>query len=774
MVYLDSVWSVNGLSVFGDHADPGLFYYLPLVPHLSVSQDGGVALPKLSLLVIRSQTVNGGVLSCDVDLSVPQSVLDDAANQIRQQVHLDAIPRLVPLTVVDGTARIDLLGDVSALPTDPAAKPGTTAVPALFKIHTVCSGKPSLYGDENVTFSAQLDAPSATVIEQTLVGATSLLPIGITYSLDFFALRPAFSVTASIDWNRVQTQFDQRFTTDGLFASSDIDKEIDKLVESQAIKIEADKLYADESDETKTIDAQFDQAIAEARDLVKSTFFQSSILPPKPDAPDDWDKAAKFAGSISRLAVTGGLSAFGGFSYKSVDLTRIDQKSLNFNFSERTTVRKTIWPQGHLGGLFRLVQGGTSIDRFVTHITAEADYFKKRSVQAIARADFAGDSIQAVDVTLHYGGEPMSATLEPGAGKDRQTLEWLSQLAGGTMVRPVSYDYAVTFQNVDRSQRPVTLDTTGLPGVRQTDQDILEIVPRELLYAMADVPIVTDGFPWDRYPNVDVECRYTDEANQIHQDQVFRLNATNQAANFRIFMCDPSRRAFDYKISYYGNHKDPTSFTSDLSMSWVTTTEEQVRVRDPFPATLQLTVVPNLDWTVVKSAFVDLSYQNGPTADDEVDQSFQFDPQTDVSRVFSVHPQDASKRLITYQVTLLKKDGSVVKVPSSTTGDKRLYIRADMKGHRVIGVEPAAVDFASVQVNTVEVDLRYLDAADGLSFNDTFTLASQTAHASFEFDYVDPAHKGCEYKLTTNYTSGLSRETDWAAFDGDSLVVAVA
>ena len=38
------------------------------------------------------------------------------------------------------------------------------------------------------------------------------------------------------------------------------------------------------------------------------------------------------------------------FSKKEVDLTRIDNKTLNVDISERTSVQRTIYPQGHLSG----------------------------------------------------------------------------------------------------------------------------------------------------------------------------------------------------------------------------------------------------------------------------------------------------------------------------------------------------------------------------------------------------------------------------------------
>jgi hypothetical protein len=771
MLYLNPpFWVINGISLFPDHADRAQYYFLPLMPHLTTRQDAGVDVPQIQLIKYTGHST-GGFLNCDVDLGVPQDLLDDTAGELQHQAKLDVKPRLAPVPVVDGTVRMLLLGAQSALPSDPSAKPPAappSGDPPRFVIKMQSAAKPSLYGDENATFSVQLDQDGTTIVEKALQGELS--PIGVVYSLDFFALRPAFSVRATVDWNRVQTHLDEHFGVNVVFVSADVDKQIDKLIEDQVIVITADNFVAPESDETKDIQAQFEQAKAEVRDMVKSTFFESSIMPPKPGEPDDVDKGARAANEISRLAVTGGLSSLGGLSYKKVDLTRIDKKALSFTFQERTTVRKTIWPQGHLGGLFRLTKTALPLDRFIIPIDLDNDYFKRRQVEVISRADFDNDSIQSIDVTLRYGGQPQTALLEAGADKDRQTVGWQSVLDNnGAMTRPVDYSYRVTFKNVDRSQRPVTLDTKDLPGALSTVEDKLEIVPRDLLYAMADVPIsATVSFPWDRYPQVDVECRYVDEEHKIHQDAIFRLTQAAPSGTFRMFMHDLSRREFDYRITYHG------ADGKDLPLPWTTAGDEQVSVCDPFPTRRQLVVVPQVDWAAVDHIFVDLSYQNGPSADDEIDQSFEFTAADSASKTFSFNPKDPTRKFVGYQVTLLLKGSVTVKVPPSFTAEKRLIVRADMRGRRLIDIVSAQVPFTAAHVLSLAVDMRYVDAANGLSFSDRFTFKSPTDHATFEFDYVDEKKNRYEYKVSTSYDNGLSHEGDWTSEGADTLQVPVA
>ena len=54
-------------------------------------------------------------------------------------------------------------------------------------------------------------------------------------------------------------------------------------------------------------------------------------------------------------------------------------------------------------------------------------------------------------------------------------------------------------------------------------------------------------------------------------------------------------------------------------------------------------------------------------------------------------------------------------VPGSVTTDSFLTIQPNMKGHQIVTIRPEQVDFASVHVTEVDVQLRYEDAKNKLS-----------------------------------------------------------
>src|SRR5205823_15071320 len=122
----------------------------------------------------------------------------------------------------------------------PPTGTGTTATGTVpqFVVKIDQSAHPSLFGDNQASFSVALDSEGVTILSAALQGEMS--PIGVVYALDYLALRPAYSVKLNIDWNRVQKHLDQQFSASTVFASVEIDKTIDQLIEQRAIILEAD------------------------------------------------------------------------------------------------------------------------------------------------------------------------------------------------------------------------------------------------------------------------------------------------------------------------------------------------------------------------------------------------------------------------------------------------------------------------------------------------------------------------------------------------------
>jgi hypothetical protein len=775
MLYLRPPFPVvNGVSFFPDHEDPLQFYWMPLAPHLTQTVDpaGGGMLPHIQVIKYKGgvgtdKEINGGFLNFDCDIGIDDQTLQQLSSKLQQMLSLSDHPRLAPLPVVDGSVKLLLFGSESP-PPPPAggshsAGGGTAAAAAVdtsptgdptgpkFVTKITQGAKPSLYGDNEAAFSVALDQYGVTVLEQALKGAMS--PIGIVYSLDYVALRQAYQVKLSIDWDRVQTRMDEDFGVNTLFFSSDIDKVVDKLIEDRVIELDVDTFVA-EGDSDSDVLTRRDQAVSEVRDMITNAFFTSSIDPAKPEK-DGWDKAASFAQTLAEIPEK---SATGGalFSYNKLDYTRIDKKKLDVTMNERTTVKRTIYPQGHLVNMFQ----GLDLSKFIMDVNLDDPFFMRRRLQVISRANFDADLIESVNVDMNYNGDPKNVLLVPS--QTTFNLEWASDVENGRLKKDLTYSYSVNFKEGHPAfNKPIA------SAPQNFVDDAMEIRPSDL-FSVVTVPILTLGLPWDRYPMVQVNTRYVDDTNGIHMEEIFNLTKDKPSDVWRIFARDPAKRSFDYKLTYRAVDN------RDIVRDWTTTTEEQVTIRDPIPLNQkrQLQVVAVADWNKVQEMFVDLFYDDLAN-NVSLQNSIAFQKTDSIEKSASFDLKDPTARRVAYEVTVIFANGTVAQIPRSYTLDTRILVRPDMKAHRIVTVKSnPASDFAASKIKEIDVQLKYEDSQASLSYLSSATLSTAAAQAVFEFDYVDPAKSAYQYQTTTLLKNGMSKTSDWLTANDPELVIA--
>ncbi|HEY6351074.1 MAG TPA: hypothetical protein VI636_16850 [Candidatus Angelobacter sp.] len=770
MIYLNPPFPlINGVSLMPDHQDPNWFYYLPLAPRLTQMNDPttGQQIPQLQLLKFRGSAGNGGFLNFDCNIGIDSKVLDDVADELKSSLHLRDTPKLGPLPVVDGTVRLLLLGASTPDTLPPGTKPASSgsgsssssaaaaaAAGPKFVTRIDQSAHPALYGDNQATFSVSLDAAGVSVLDQALKG--EMAPMGIVYALDYLALRPAYKVRLHIDWDRVQKSLDEQFGADFLFFSSQIDTAVDKLVESRVIQMDVDTFVPEGEDDASVISSR-DRAVQEVRDMITNAFFQPSLDPTKTQ-PDGWDKATQFLESTSRMAATGGLG--GAFSYKKTDYTRIDKKMLDVTMNERTTVKRTIYPQGHLTGLFQVLRDQhMDVNQFILPVNLDDPWFQRRAVNVISRANFDEDSVTSLNVQMKYGSDGRSVLLEPAHLTDK--ADWASNLSDNAVQRDVSYQYTVSFKNIDGTQRPPSIDSPQLV----TQADNLEIDPRRL-YSMVHVPITAVSFPWPKYSVVEVQARYNDPANSLHEQATFLVSSDKSSQDWRIFILNPKLTDFEYKLIYRGVDGH------DLEKDWVATDQQQIILRDPFPNKRSVDVVAAVPWDKVRNVFVDLSYDD-PANGISQQGSVTFSGTDPAPKSFTTELRNPNQRRVAFETTILFNDGKMAQIPRSYTLDNRIFVRSDMHGHKIVSVRPEDADFAGLQIKQVIVNLKYEDLGNGLSYNSQSTFTKPGDSASFEFDYVDPAQSKYSYQSSVQFTNGLSRDADWQLSDAPDLVIRV-
>ncbi|WP_029137253.1 hypothetical protein [Nakamurella lactea] len=760
MLLLDSRCAfIDGVSVFPDHIDPKTWYFLPGTPRLSTRNNpvSDADDPSFLLLAYTGESGGGGFLDFDVNIGIDEDQRAAIAGRIASNEHLLDRPNLVPVPLVGGTVRLQLLGMATGEPT-----PVDDGHPR-FVLAIDQGTNPALYNDNQASFSVQLDQAGFTVVDQCIDGA--ILPIAVIYQLDFLGLRPAYNVHLKIDWDRVQKHLDDSFSAKVLWFSTEINSVVDELVESRAIEFTADVLVPE--DGSAVVD-RAGAAIAQVRQMITDAFFTPSVPPWTPEKPSDWEKAL---GAIGRLATQGAALAAGGggggaqdnvsFSYKHTDYTRIDRKHLDVNFSERATVQRTIYPQGHLGQVLSLISAsGRPRADFVKRVNIDDPWFKRRHLKVFYSPGLAAPQISSINVHADYRGQSTNAFLT--APQWTAEFDWANILENGAVVRDVQVSYEVNLTDVDTTERPASFSST--PQACTEPEELL--VPERDLFAVRPINVRTEGIAWTDYSSILLELRYVDVDNAINQTDQFRFVETTQDSTWLMFVVDRSKTTFQQRITYFAIGQP------DVTTDWSDVTEESVTVRDPFAASRRtIAITPPHVWTDLAAAFVDVRYDDEDTDVHEA-KSFTFQDGA-APESFEFTPRDPNQVTVHYTVTFQYTDGRTVVLPDSMTDDIRITVSPDMKGRRIVTVHRPA-DFTQRKMRSATVELRFEDPLGGISVADTIVLDASTETGRFEYPIADGTRDRYQYRSKIILQNGMSRTTDWTDSDALDLQLTVA
>ena len=247
--------TVDGVTVYSDHADPNQFWYLPGPVDLSRRPEDGR--PDLTFIKYKKAAVDGGAkgggfLMFTADLSLEE----DLERKILNAVQAEA-PDTPKLSVVPFDS-----GTVECIALDLQGSGGTTSnsqTPGSFVAVEEILGatQPSLQGNNTAAFSLTLSADGATIMEKALEARTT--PIGVLYQLKFTGLRPSLDVEVTADYTRIYQGLrlglglDLSIPIKGIPINikADIDAIFEKLVEDGAIHIKVINFSTDEDIKSK-------------------------------------------------------------------------------------------------------------------------------------------------------------------------------------------------------------------------------------------------------------------------------------------------------------------------------------------------------------------------------------------------------------------------------------------------------------------------------------------------------------------------------------------
>lgn len=264
--------TIEGITVFPDHANPDKFWYLPGPISLARGKSDrrhAFTFIKYKPAAVDGGAKGGGFLMFEVNLRLDSEL----ERQILSKLAAIApgSPKLAAVPFDEGTVKCVALnlegsGDTSAPP------PEEGTFNAVEKI--LGASVPSLHGDNAAAFSLTLSQEGATILEQAFEQGTT--PVGVIYDLKFTAMRPALNVKITADFKRIYNHFSGSVSGQYYFVQAGIDAGFEKLVQDGVIKIEVTN-FTGEAD----LKEKEDWAKNFFKDKLMSEWFQPTLTPGK-------------------------------------------------------------------------------------------------------------------------------------------------------------------------------------------------------------------------------------------------------------------------------------------------------------------------------------------------------------------------------------------------------------------------------------------------------------------------------------------------------------
>ena len=222
--------TVEGVTVFPDHADENQFWYLPA--HLEIARRPTDDWPQFSFIKFKREAsaegvTGGGFLMFTVALTLPEEIERKVRAEIPGNARLTAVP-------FDS-------GTVECVALNLQGPGGTTATVSdagtFIAVQEILGARvPSLFGDNHAVFSLTLSQEGATLLEAAF--AQGAAPIGVIYTLTFTAMQPSLDVRITADFERIYKHFSVGLNANVYYVEVAIQAGIEELVQNGAIKIE--------------------------------------------------------------------------------------------------------------------------------------------------------------------------------------------------------------------------------------------------------------------------------------------------------------------------------------------------------------------------------------------------------------------------------------------------------------------------------------------------------------------------------------------------------
>lgn len=723
----EQIPEVPDVTVWGDDANPDLYYVLPSIPRFRL-QNG---VPVFKLIRYRlpiereDKKKGGGFVMFDTELAVSddkmkklKDVLDERAKKRFSDLHLKGTPpeaTFGTMTYVRGTAGMLLEKDDVLIE------------------KVLGAGKPSLYGSNVASFAVELTPEGTAVFEAAMQGQGASM-VSVVYQIYFWVKLPPLEATVWFNSSQFYS-FYQKVDIDWNLWGDDSyrEKQSEIFRESQSggTDIRFDFVLPDPDQDKKLKDRIRDWAQRTLEDMVQKGMIES-IAP----VTDDKRKVPD------------------GIEHLTRDITTTKAKSFRQTYRENNSAEWNLNPQGNLGTLTGMTDAsGKALQWKDFSVTIDADdpFFKTLNVTVQTNADFDRLQIFNIEVNIDYTVGDFHESKDLRFSKSDDVGQFATFIQNNVWKYKYSYKVnykgsALVYQSpvieTDEKQLTINVDDTGC--------FIVDVAPGDLNF--------------DEVTQAEVVLQYEDASHDVPLFETqFSIDKDHRESRVRQLILQPVRNAYRYKVKYF--MKDGKEFAVD----WASGLANRLFINNPFSATktIGIRAMGDLD-KVVDTVFADFVYKddaNKYTQSKSVALS-KAAPFLDWS--FPVISETGGA--VTYSGTIKYRDGKSEDIPQTTAAKDTILIGPRVEDVLEVQVLPDLLDFTKVKL--VKISLKYEDADNGISVQKDviFHQAPSNQPAVWDVPLKDKTKREYHWRAQFFLVSGGSTSTDWVASSEPTLI----
>jgi len=751
LLFSSQTFTVDGVTVFPDHADKNQFWYL--AAPVGLESETNSTEPQFLLIMYEPDVVAAGVqgvgfLNVTLALKISDQTQTKIMGQIQSNFPDADNPMLAPVPFDDGTVQIVAL--------NLQGSGGTAASGAPSAVQNILGAShPELYGNNDALFALTLTEMGATILEQAF--QDGMTPVGGIYDLKFTGVLPALDVKITCDEKRAYQSFSVDLTASYYSISAGIDATFEKLRQDGAIKVEVVSLSND-----ATTAQQEQWALNLFKDQIMTQWFAPSLSPTTAAAAD--------ASSVALPSTTGrpsGTTTSSSSARSSGTMTMGGASSamgMSSASSHQTMGGSSSSSAGMMGGSSA---SSSSSSAAVPNLTGGGGGGGGGGKTGGSGGGGGGGG-KTGGGSSGGGVGAVANQLAKAAGTAAAATQNASPFGAGLRLKYVNQDELKTVEvefnamsAVQRSYSPQGYFGLMLQGIDES-KHFLKVAGNDPFF---NTYLITVNPPRDftgiGLASAHVALDYPDPsaANPKHTDFIFDATHTTQQT-WDVF------EGFIQSTSYTYT----TDFTFDAESGWqgeqtkyqlpAVKTENRLLTLDPndFLGFLQLAIsAGRINADLVDRIEVPLSY----TATSGWQASQKFVVQSGAAvQYWKLRLADKTARTYTYSVNCYLKDGTLIAGPSTTSTASALIVSDPFAGGVNLTLQPS---FDASANKLAIVELLYQDSTNGYTFQKTVQLPAGSPSMQVMIPFIDRTQNTYQYRVTLISNSGQQTQGSYVS-----------